>query len=156
MWIKPQKGTTLVELIIAITILSVGIGGILVVYNTTTRNSANPVIQKQMVAVAEGMMEEIQRMPFAVSANTAPVGCARDTYNDVRDYNGYSSANACDINGNVRLANYAVAVTVVSGASTSFPSIPAADLLSITVTVSSGGSSVSLAGWRTNYAQLIP
>jgi MSHA pilin protein MshD len=152
---KRQAGMTLIELIIAIMILSIGVGGVLVVYKTTSRTSVDPVIQKQALAIAEGMMEEIQRMPFAINGIPPVTGCARNTYDDVRDYNGYSTTDACDVLGNVRAPKYAVAVTVVLGANPNFPNVAANNLLQITVTVTSGTYSVSVVGWRTNYAQFL-
>lgn len=153
MWNRTQAGMTLVELIIAMVILAVGVGGVLVVYNNTTRNSTDPVLQKQMVAIAEGMMEEIQRMPFAASANAAPAqACGRDTYNDLADYNNYASTDACDVLGNIQVADYAVAVAVVPDGTFA----PAGATMRITVTVTRGNLSVNLVGWRTNYALQIP
>jgi MSHA pilin protein MshD len=152
---KPCRGMTLVELIIAMVILSIGVSGILVVYQTTTRDSANPALQKQLVAVAEGMMEEIQRMPFAPSAPTPAAGCVvRSAHNDVRDYNGYDCNDASDMLGNVQLTAYRVQVAVTNDAG--LAPLPAADVYHIRVTVTAAGSSLSLDGWRTNYAQLIP
>jgi len=154
MWTK-QNGMTLVELIIAMIIISVGVGGILVAYNTTTKNSVDPLVQKQMVAIAEGMMEEIQRMPFAPALPTAPGGCLRSTHNDLLDYAAYDCADATDMLGNVRLSGYRVRVAVVADPSAAFTGVTAGDVMKITVTVSHLGSSMNLVGWRTNYARLI-
>jgi MSHA pilin protein MshD len=146
---------TLIELIIAIMILSIGVGGVLVVYNSTTRSSADPLIQKQTLAIAEGLMEEIQRMPFAPTAPNTLTGCARNAFNDVRDYNGYNCSNATDVLGNIRVPGYAVTVTVATGANPAFPNVPANDLLQITVKVERTPYSTILVGWRTNYAQFL-
>jgi MSHA pilin protein MshD len=156
MWNRTQAGTTLVELVIAMVIITVGVGGILVVFNTTTRSSADPLLQKQLIAVAEGMMEEIQRMPFAPASNDPVLGCARDNFNDVSDYNGYHSDDACDVMGNIQLAGYSVDVNLVPDTSGDFTGVPAADIWQITVTVANAGATVQLVGWRTNYAKSIP
>jgi MSHA pilin protein MshD len=155
MW-NEQRGMTLVELIIAMVIISVGVGGILVVYNTTTKNSVDPLIQKQMVAVAEGMMEEIIRMPFAETLPHTSTGCVRATYDDLRDYDGYHCPYASDMLGGLQLPGYLVDVTVVADTSSAFNGVPAGDALKITVKVTYNGSIIDLIGWRTNYARLLP
>ena len=52
-----QGGVTLIELIIAMVIIGVAVAGMMAAFNTTSRNRADPVLQKQMAAVAEGLME---------------------------------------------------------------------------------------------------
>ena len=152
---KRQAGMTLIELIIAIVIISVGLAGVLTVFTITVRSSADPMINKQMSAIAEGMMEEILLKPFVAAANAAPAnGCARDTFNDIQDYNSYATANVCDIDGQAlaALAGYAVRVTVAQPAASPFPDVPAADVRLITVNIMHGADVYWLTGWRTNYA----
>ena len=59
-----QSGVTLIELVMFILVVGVGVAGILLVYTNTVRYSADPVIRKQMLAVAEAMLEESALMPF--------------------------------------------------------------------------------------------
>ena len=59
-----QRGISLVELIMFIVIVSVALAGILLVMNTVTRSSADPLIHKQALAIAESLLEEIELMPF--------------------------------------------------------------------------------------------
>lgn len=59
-----QRGISLVELIIFIVIISVGLAGILLVMDTTTKSSADPLIHKQALAIAESLLEEVQLQPF--------------------------------------------------------------------------------------------
>ncbi len=54
-----QKGISLIELIMFIVIVSVGIAGILSVMNVTTKASADPLLRKQALAIAESLLEEI-------------------------------------------------------------------------------------------------
>lgn len=61
---RRQRGVTLIELIVFIVIVSVGLAGILSVLNLTTRHSADPMIRKQMLAIAEGLMDEVAAQPF--------------------------------------------------------------------------------------------
>ncbi len=147
---RRMRGVSLVELLVAIVIVGVGLTGVLAALTTATRSSADPVLQRQMLAIAEELIEEIQLKPYAAAANAAPAGCARDTFNDIGDYHGYAgSGSLCAVDGTAiaALAGYTVSISVVPG---TIGGVAAARR--ITVTVSRGGDSVSLVGWRTDYA----
>lgn len=146
-----QRGMTLIELVVAIVIVSVGLAGVLTVFYTTVKSSADPMVHKQMLSVAEEMMEEIVLKPYAATANAAPAACARDVYNDIVDYDGYATADVCDIDGTPipSLAGFAVSVSVADDAA-SLTGVTAAK--KITVTVTRGTETISLIGWRTDYA----
>ena len=47
------RGFTLIELIIFIVVISVGLAGIMVVINTVVASSADPLIRKQSVSIAQ-------------------------------------------------------------------------------------------------------
>ncbi|MBQ0931514.1 prepilin-type N-terminal cleavage/methylation domain-containing protein [Ideonella sp. 4Y16] len=146
---KRQRGLTLVELVIAIVVLGLGVAGLMLAFSTVGRGSADPLVQRQMEVIAVEMLEEIALKPYAATANTAPAACARNTYNDVADYNGYASNGAiCSIDGTpiTALSGYSVAVSVLP------TTLAGATALKITVTVSRSGQSLSLVGWRTDYA----
>lgn len=145
-----QRGFTLVEMIVAIVVLGVGLAGVMLAFSMAVGRSADPVIHQQMLAIAEEMIEEIQLKPYATAANTAPAGCARDTYNDVADYNGYAtSGQVCTVDGTAvsALAGYSVSVSVATGTLGGV-----GNAKRIVVTVSRGSQSLSLVGWRTDYA----
>lgn len=61
---RRHAGLSLIELIMFIVIVSVGIVGILSVLNVTVKSSADPLISKQMLVIAEALLEEVQMMPF--------------------------------------------------------------------------------------------
>jgi MSHA pilin protein MshD len=145
---RRRRGFTLPEALLAIVVIGVGLTGVLAAFGSVTRNSADPVVHKQMVAVAQELMEEIQLKPFAVAAHTAPAGCARDTYNDVRDYNGYSRTGICTVDGVAipALAGLQVSTSVATGTLSGV-----ASALKITVTVQHSGQTLRLVGWRTDY-----
>ena len=80
---RTQAGLSLVELIMFIIIVSVGVAGILTVFNLTVQKSADPQVRKQMLAIAESLLEEVALKPFtfcdpddpqAGSAQSAAVG----------------------------------------------------------------------------------
>ena len=145
-----QRGMTLIELVLAIVVISVGLAGVMLAFSMSVRNSADPVVQRQMSVIADEMLEEITLKPYAQQSNAAPAPCARDTYNDVSDYNGYAtSGKICTIDGTAipLLTGYDVAVTVASG---TVAGVAAAKR--ITVTVTHGGTQLKLVSWRTDYA----
>jgi len=84
---KLQSGVSLVELIVFIVIVSVAVAGVLTALNLATRASADPLVKKQALALAEALLEEIELMPFtycdpndpqaatATSATVGPTGC---------------------------------------------------------------------------------
>ncbi len=59
-----QRGVTLVELIIFIVVVGIAAMGVLLVIDVATRSSADPMIQKQALAAAEALLEEVQLQPF--------------------------------------------------------------------------------------------
>jgi len=145
------RGFTLIEMIMAIVIISVGLAGLLSVFSTGVKSSVDPVVRKQMLSVAEELLEEIALKPFAAEANVAAAGCARAVFNDIDDYNGYATTGqVCNLDGVpiASLDGYSVTVEVVAAALEGVT-----DARRITVTASRGSDSITLVGWRTNYAQ---
>ena len=146
---RPARGFTLPEALLAIVVLGVGLTGVLLAFGAASRHSADPVLRKQMMGIAQELLEEIALKPYAAAVNSAPVGCARDTYNDIADYHGYSSVGICTVDGVVipALASFSVSASVVAG---TLSGVSAAK--QITVTVSQGGESLTIKSWRTDYA----
>lgn len=147
---RRQRGMTLIEMVIAMVVIAIGLAGVMLAFSAVGAGSADPVVERQLQAVAEEMLEEISLKPFAATANTTPAACARNTFNDVADYHGYaSSGQVCTIDGTPipALAGYSVQVSVVSGTLAGV-----AGALKISVTVSRGSLSLTLVGWRTDYA----
>lgn len=161
---KPyQRGFTLIELIIFIVVVSAGLAGILSVMNTTVKSSADPMVRKQSMAIAESMLEEILLKdycdPDTVNTATTPPTCgvltveaSRNLYDDVRDYAGYSTsagmvapdAAATPLAG---LAAYNLSPPVTVTATT----LHGVAALQVTVSVTSGQGTISLTGYRANY-----
>lgn len=82
------RGMTLIELLVFIVVVSVGLLGILSVINYVTRSNTDPLVQKQCLAIAEALLEEVEMQPFtycdpadaqaatATSATKGSTGCS--------------------------------------------------------------------------------
>ncbi len=174
-----QSGLSLIELIVFILIIGVALAGITVTYNVVVRGSADPMLRKQALAIAESLLLEIEQQAFTwcdpqdANATTAvsSAGCANpqsvlgptagetrgnpaNPFDNVGDYNGYSAPGSDIVGGNAN-AQYtaSVAITAVGGlppfASMTFPHDA---VLRIAVTVTGQGQSVTLVGYRSRYA----
>lgn len=173
------RGISLVELIVFIAIISVGLAGILGVMSYTTRASADPLAQKQALAIAEAYLEEALAMPFTYCDPDDPAAAdALDTtacatpenigaeggetrggvqpFDNVSDYAALPVAAPANIDGTAisGLGAYQVAVAVVQNSLTvGAAAVPAAASLRVTVTVTGPNNvTVVLDGYRTRYA----
>ncbi len=145
---RVQRGFTLIELVIAIVVLAVGLAGILLVFIQTVAKSADPMLQQQALALAEGYMDEIIGKSNAsnCSKNTAS-GTTRATWIAVGDYNGLDDLPPKDIQGQALTGLEAYRVQV----STESPSLNGVPGCEITVTVTHTGDPgvrAELIGWR--------
>jgi MSHA pilin protein MshD len=172
------SGFTLIELVIFIVIVSVALAGVLTVLNVTVKSSADPVIRKQALAIAEALLEEVMLQPFtycdpddatAISATSAgactttvegigpdvnPNGTtetrlsATDPFDNVNDYNNLSTTTNIAGGG---AAKYTANVKV---ATTTLNGITAAsgNALLITISVNSGNETIVLEGYRTRHS----
>jgi MSHA pilin protein MshD len=61
---RPSRGFTLIELIMFIVIVSIALVGIFQVVALTTKFSADPQLRKQAMAIAEGLLEEVELARF--------------------------------------------------------------------------------------------
>jgi MSHA pilin protein MshD len=156
-----QRGISLIELIMFIMIVSVALAGILLVMNTTTKSSADPLIHKQALAVAESLLEEIESQNFSNPSGGFPgmhTQANRASFDDIMDYNGFATngvypandpASASAVPG---LQNYNVNVAVLKPLAADWGSIPAASAAQITVTVTDpSGQALAATGYRVDY-----
>jgi len=59
-----QSGVTLIELVVFMVIVSVALVGVLKVLDITNRGSADPLVRKQALSIAESLLLEIEQQPF--------------------------------------------------------------------------------------------
>jgi MSHA pilin protein MshD len=86
-----ERGVTLVELIVFIVVVGTAAMGVLLAIDVANRSSADPMIQKQALAVAEALLEEVQLQPF--------------THCDPDDPNAATALGAADCTGGAGGAN---------------------------------------------------
>ncbi|MDD2929581.1 MAG: type II secretion system protein [Sideroxydans sp.] len=156
-----QRGISLIELIMFIVIVSIGVTGILLVMNQTTAHSADPLLHKQALAVAESLLEEVELQDFIDQndgvTTACPVASAVTAANRATDYhivdcyNGFNMPGISDLAGAaiVGLENYSSTVTLTSEA---LNDVAAGNAVRITVTVTDPqGTAITIDGYRTAY-----
>jgi len=160
-----QRGITLIELIVFMVIVGVAMTGVISSINFNVRHSADPVVKKQALAIAEALLEEIELMPFTicdpddpnVTTATSGEGCTGGGYveafgpetidgqvetryvapffDNVSDYDGFSMASGAIMD----ITNTNLVLNGYTAAVTidekAINGMTAADSLSITVAV---------------------
>ena len=162
-----ERGLTLIELIVFIAIVSVALAGVLAVFNGTVWHSADPLIRKQALAVAEAMLDEVlskeyQNDTAGDNATTPALGCTpgtvpscrantqgdRQNYNDVDDYDQWDQTGVVDLLGNAVAGLGAYRVQIGVAAPADFDGVVGK---LVTVTVTNGGEAITLTGFRANF-----
>jgi MSHA pilin protein MshD len=140
------RGVSLPELIFFIVVVGAGLAGVLLVLDTTVRKSADPLIAKQAISIAESLIDEITLKSYDSQLLTGPT---RENFDDVDDYAGYATTGVQAMDGTPLpgLSGYNVLVSVP--APTTLNGVPA-KIITVTITAP-GGSSYSLSAYRTDY-----
>lgn len=178
---RRQTGLTLIELVVFIVVVSVGLAGILGVLSLVNRDTVNPMLQKQQLAIAESLLEEVQSKPYTfcdpddanVETAVSATGCAgapagvesrydpTSPFDNVGDYNGFvmpegihpPTDEATTVAG---LERYWARVAIVQ-AGTALGLAEDADALRIDVTVGAPSMpDLTLTGYRLRYAPNTP
>lgn len=140
---RKQCGFTLIEVIIFIVVVGAGLAGILAVSNTAVKSSADPMVRKQAMALADSILEEILQKDYSDPDGTSGE-TTRDTMDDVDDYDGKTKALFTDWPPS--LSTYTVTIAVEAPANIS--GIPHKR---VTVTVTGGSHVIAMTGYRSNY-----
>lgn len=173
-----ERGLSLIELLVFIVVVGIAVTGVVSVFSLNARSSADPMVRKQALAVAESLLEEVLAKPYTycdpddanVETATAPAGCATTAegmgpeagetryssltpFDNVNDYDSFTMNPIADLGGNdVGLAGYSATVQVQQPA-VPLIGIPAGETLLVTVAVTAPGNlGVSLSAYRTRYA----
>lgn len=122
--VRNTRGFTLIEMIITIVVIGVGLAGILLVFQTVVKSSADPLVTKQLINIAEAQLE----------------GEMLREFNDVTG----GSCTMCP-------PGYTASINVASPTS-DWESIPANKVKVVTVVVTHGTQTFELISYRTDYA----
>lgn len=177
-----ERGLSLIELLVFIVVVGIAVTGVVSVFSLNARSSADPMVRKQALAIAESLLEEVLGKPYtycdpddaqadtATSSAIGPTGCATTPesmgadgvedrysnvtpYDNVNDYDGFSMAGIADLSGAAVPGLASYTATVQVQPAGAFNGIPAGETLLVTVTVTAPGNlGVSLSGYRTRYA----
>ncbi|MGQ5525042.1 prepilin-type N-terminal cleavage/methylation domain-containing protein [Chitinimonas sp. PSY-7] len=145
-------GFTLLELLFFILIVGIAVAGVTQIYVVSAAASGDPLVRKQALSIAEGILEEVLLQPFT-APSSAYSGTNRTYFDHVSAYDGYVAHGISTVDGTAvtALSGYTVAVAVVHPSS-SIGTVATSDTWVITVTVTdSAGAQTILTGYRFNY-----
>jgi len=114
-----ERGLSLIELLVFIMVVGIAVTGVVSVFSLNARTSADPMVRKQALAVAEALLEEVLAKPYtycdpddanvetAQNALVGPLGCATTpegmgrevAQNELRDGNLTPFDNVNDYDG---------------------------------------------------------
>jgi MSHA pilin protein MshD len=152
-----------VEVVLFIVIVSTALAAVLGTLNLTVGRSADPLVARQTLAIAESLLAEVLAQPYTAddldggaNAIGPEAGEARFSatapFDHVDDYHGYAIAGIVDAQGAPvpGLSGYSAHVSVAPQA---LDNVPAGEGLLVTVTATGpGGYAVTLRGWRARVA----
>ena len=154
-----QRGFTLVEVIIFIVVAGIALVGILLVSQISVKSSADPMVHKQAMALADSILEEVLQKeycdPDSANLTVTPHACAartaadqeatRDTLDDVDDFNGKDKTLFTDWPTSLAAYNVAITVTPTTLGTNTIP------VKQISVQITGGGETFTATGYRANY-----
>jgi MSHA pilin protein MshD len=141
-----ENGTTLVELVIAITVIAMAVTAVLGLLSAISMRSADAMISTQAASIASAYLDEALSKAYQDPDGIAEVG--RTNFDDVRDYN-FVDNGARDAAGTLvpGLNQYRVQITAALAALGAIP-----DAIQVDVRVTGPNGTIwLLTGFRTNY-----
>jgi MSHA pilin protein MshD len=148
------RGVTLIELVVAITVVAIAVTTILGVMGAIALRSADAMMQQQAIAIAQAYLDEItQRWVIDPNdPNGSLPNTGRANWNLVDEYDGLLDVGAHNQFGNAITGWNAYTVAVATAPTGGLGGVPAAAARRIDVTVTySPNGSVTLSGYRTTY-----
>jgi len=163
---RAQRGTSLVEVIIFVVIVSIAVVSVVSALSLAVRQSGDPLVQRQTLAIAESLIQEIDSQPYAQKDPYNPTGpddaIGAETgetragsplpFDNPNDYSGYSETGIVAPDGTAvaGLGTYSASVVATQQ---SMGNVPASDGLLVVVTATGpDGQPVTLTTFRARYA----
>jgi MSHA pilin protein MshD len=160
-----QHGTTLVEVVIFILIVSVAVTAVVNALAVTMRGASDPMIRRQTLAIGESMIQEVDSQPYRQKDPYNPAGPddaigpeageARSgtplPFDNPNDYSGYTESGIVAPDGTSisGLGSYAVGIAASQQA---MGNVPASDGLLVVVNATGpDGETISLTTFRARY-----
>jgi MSHA pilin protein MshD len=173
------RGASLIEVIVFIVVVSVAAAAVLGALQWSTRASVDPMIRKQVLAIAESLLEEILLQPWTwcdpgdanVATASSAAGCASlpesigpeagesrystaSPFDNVNDYHGFAMTGIRNVLNDAvaGLESYSATVGVREFTLADASGV-AAPALRVTVTVTGpANAQVVMEGFRTRHA----
>ena len=154
------KGFSLVEVILFMVVVSVALVAVIQAFNLANVGSADPVLRRQSLAIAQSLLEEIRYKPFGSAATDDPLqggfagpysAANRPRFDDVDDYNGFSMSGIRTLANEAvsGLESYSASISVTTAA---FGNVPSGNGYRITVTVTDpANNTLALDTYRAEY-----
>lgn len=146
-----EAGVTLIELVVAITIVAISATTILGAMSAVASRSADAMLQQQASAVAQAYLDEILQR-WVVDPNGTPPNTGRGSWDLVDQYNGLVDVGARDQFGQTIAPLAAYTVNVSVSPTTALTGIPSSDARRVDVIVTRAPNvTVKLTGYRAAY-----
>lgn len=149
------RGFSLIEAVLFMVVVSVALVALTRAFDRAAVASADPLLRRQSLAIAQALLDEISFKDFA---NPSPGGysgpynaASRNRFDDVMDYNGLVLNGISDLSGNAiaGLSGYRASISVTAAA---FGNVPASAGWRISVNVTDpAGRTLALDGYRADY-----
>jgi MSHA pilin protein MshD len=162
---RRQRGTTLVEVVLFILIVSIAVTAVVNALAVAVRSSSDPLIRRQTLAVAESLVQEIDGQPYrqkdpynpggaddAIGPETGETRAGSPLpFDNPNDYSGYTETGIVAPDGSsvTGLGSYSASVTATQQA---MGNVPASDGLLVVVNATGpDGQTISLTTFRARY-----
>ena len=132
-----RAGFSLIEIVIAMVVLSVALTGTLSVMERTLRASADPMLMHQAIVIAETYLEEVSLQPYIdpdldqVTGAVCPAAeASRALYDNVCDDNGLANSGAVEliarfvVRGGAALSTHISLISVIGAAMSALMAMP--------------------------------
>lgn len=144
--LRLQRGVTLIELVVSITIIAIAVTIVMGTLVASTKSSAEMMNRKQAALIANSYLQEALSQAFAVG-----LGNTRANFDDVLDYNGLTNVGAKD-RRDVSVPGLAGYIINIKAKGTALATVNALNSILVTVTVTDpDGYTYLISGYRTNH-----